>query len=251
MSSSHASDALTVAGLSSREAAVWSVLTKQGPMNVLAIARAVSLHRPAVYELLASLLAKELIESTTQTRRVLYRSRGVRVLEQWRAQRDKEFAKQLQQLGKHEEGERLSEDVRVYRGKEIRKVWETVLAYAPKGGVFYRYDAYKPGISVVSYQPKDYYPDLEKKRVDRFVITNASLRKAFYKKRLECASHVLPPMIDPFEQGITQFIFGDQVAFVDFTSETAYVFKNGPLADFQKKLFQCVYQHVEQKGSFV
>lgn len=247
---SSSSHVFTIAGLTEREASLWHVLTENGSMNVLQIARAISLNRPAVYALLSSLIEKELIEPTMQAKRTLYRSRGTKALEQWRARREQAFSKEMGRLKSQEQQTGIvhGDEVRVYHGKEIRKVWEEILKSLPRAGVFYRYDVYAPEVPVTIYLPKTFYEDMEQKRIDRFVITNARLRKAFYKKRLACASHVLPPSVDPFEQGVSQFVFGNRVAFVDFTSETAYIIKNKAIADYQKHLFRFVYQTIEQKA---
>lgn len=239
-------DALTISGLSEREALVWHALMTEGASNISELARATELHRPALYELLPSLIEKKLVKEVTTHRRVAYRATGTRALEMFRASRDVAYAKELKRLKKFDAQPDVSEDVRVYHGKEMRKVWEDVLASTPQASVFYRYDGYAPPIHAQDYMPKDYYARIEHKKIDRFVITNGALRKSAYKKRLECASRMLPKSFDAFEQGVSQFIFGDKLALIDFKTETAIVITNKTLAKYHAKLFQYLYRSLPE-----
>lgn len=232
-------ESLKTSGLSEREALVWYVLTKDGPAHVSEVAERSGLHRPAVYAQLQALLKKGLVKERTGTGRRYYQSTGVSVFTAWCKTQQGAFVKSLTLLG--ETSPRLPDDVRIYRGKEIRKVWEE-LAASPKRTVFYRYDGYPATFFVDPYIPPEYIKSLQSRGLERFVITNRALRKRAYQKRVECASRVLPGAIDPFEQGISQFIYQDKIAFIDFTSETAYVIQNAPLADFQRQLFRYLYR---------
>jgi DNA-binding MarR family transcriptional regulator len=234
--------ALTIAGLSKREALIWDTLAEQGSMNISQIASATRLHRPAVYATLPMLEQKGLLKRVAGKKRVSYRTTGSAALESWRASQDSQFARQLQRLQKNEPQLVSSDDVQVYHGKDIRRVWEAVLAWGKRGKVFYRYDGYPSTMRVHTYMPAGYYEGIEQKGVDRFVITNKVLRASAYKKRLECASRVLPGSFDAFEQGVSQFIFGESMALIDLTTETAFVIKNAALASFHLRLFQYLYQ---------
>ena len=211
-------------------------------MNISQLARASRLHRPAIYELLPALIEKKLVKEVKTNKRIAYRSTGTQALETWRASRDHAYASELKKLKKNDIQADVSDDVRVYRGKEMRRVWEDVLASTPRASVFFRYDGYAPPIHTKEYMPADYYEKIEHKKIDRFVITNGALRKSAYKKRLECASRMLPASFDPFEQGVSQFIFGDKIALIDFKTETAFVITNKALAAFHTKVFQFLYR---------
>ncbi len=230
-----------VPGLTEREARIWKTLAHGTPLNISQISHATQLHRPAVYAAIASLKDKKLITTSSDTQRTTYRTTGARALELWRAAHDTAFAVQLKKMTTVVGLADIEDGVRVYHGKEMQRVWEDVLASTPKASVFFRYDGYAPPIHAADYMPTKYYERIEHKRIDRFVITNRSLRKSAYKKRLECASRVLPESFDAFEQGISQFIFGDKIAFIDFNTETAYVIKNKALAAFHAKLFKFVF----------
>ncbi len=242
MNNTSAIEGLKVAGLSEREARIWHALSIQGPLHISQIARETRLHRPAIYDTLPSLVEKKLVKQVQGIKRISYRTTGTHALEKWRASRDKAFALQLKKVKKYDLQDDVSDDVRVYHGKEMLKVWEDVLASTPKATTFFRYDGYTPSVSAQRYMPVGYYERIEHKRIDRFVITNSALRKSTYKKRLECASRMLPASFDPFEQGVSQFIFGNKIALIDFTTETAFVIKNAALAKYQAQVFQYLYR---------
>ena len=232
-------EALKTSGLPEREALVWYVLAKHDALNVTEIASESDLHRPAVYEQLKQLIQKGLVEEVEAPGRRRYHITGTRKLTSWCAAQERLFMGSLARL-QAEEGEIMPEEIKIYRGKEIRHVWED-LANSPKKTVFYRYDGYPSALNIDPYIPKEYIEGLKSRGLERFVITNGALRKRAYQKRVECASRVLPELFDPFEQGISQFIFEDKIAFVDFNSETAFVIKNAPLANFHRRLFKYLY----------
>ncbi len=238
-------EALTASGLSERDAALWLALSTYGPMNISQLARATRLHRPAIYKLLPSLIKSHLVKELKENRRVRYQSTGIEALTRFRASRDTAFATELKKLGQKEKKHDLSDTVRVYHGKEMQHVWEDVVATTPKASVFLRYDGYTPSTKVKEYIPADYFKGIEHKHIDRFVITNGALRKSAYKKRLECASRVLPETFDAFEQGVSQFVFGDKIALIDFTTETAIVIKNQALAKYHSRVFQYLYRSLQ------
>lgn len=239
-------DGLLLTGLAPREATLWQALATKGPMNVSQLARVSSLHRPAIYALIPKLLEKNLIKEVKDKRRIAYATTGVAMLEAWRATHDRAFAAQLEVLKKQEGGERLSHEIQEFHGKEISKVWDVILKDFPKRSVFFRYDGYSPSTPIRTYIAKGYYDEITHKNLERFVITNKGLRTAPYKKRIECASRMLPGSFDAFEQGVTQFICGNKIALIDFTTESAYVITNAALAQYHARLFQYLYRSLPE-----
>ena len=235
----------SVPGLSDRESLIWHALSVESrPFLVTDIAKETGLHRPMVYQVLASLIEKGLIQTIPYEGRKFYGTTGPKSLEKFRAAHDQHFAKHLFSM-KLVASALPTDEIRVYKGKEIQEVWNAVLA-SPKGTVFYRYDAYPASRSVTAFIPKEYYERLEKKKMERFVITNHALRSASYKKRIECASRVLPKSLDAFEQGVTQFIFGDTFALIDLNTKTAFVIHNPAIVAFQKQLFKGLFRLLKE-----
>lgn len=232
-------------GLSVREKKILDVLAKEGSLNISEIALQSGLHRPAVYACLKALDEKKLIRILVEKKRKTYALRGKVALKAWTHSWQKAALQTIPFFEAEKEGGR---EMKILRGKGLRTLWEQILQDVPKGGVFYRYDAYPRTVSPERYFPNHFYERMERKGIDRFVMTNVALRTSAYKKRVACASHVFPAAIDTFEQGVTQFVFADTIAFVDFTQEIAFVLKNKALAEFQRQLFRAMYHYTQSEA---
>lgn len=247
-SSVYTIESLTISGLSEREARIWHALACAKSMNISQIGQAAHLNRPAVYQHLPTLIKKGLVKKNTKNRRIVYQTTGVKALDTFRISRDIAYAKYVKKMKKTTEDATasLGNEVRVYHGTEIKRVWEIILAEMPKNGIFYRYDGYNSSVPMQIYLPKNYYETIEQKKLERFVITNEGLRKSPYKKKIQCASRMIPCSFDAFEQGISQFIFEDKIALIDFTTQIAYIIKNQALAAYHTRLFQFVFQNLKE-----
>lgn len=233
---------LVRAGLTPREAQVYDAFSSGEALNISQISVRAKLHRPGVYECLPRLLEAGLVRLAPTGKRAAYRTTGPKALEAWRVSCQASFGTYVGGLERTAGVQVASDDVQEYSGKDLGKVWQALADHAPRGSVFCRYDGYAPDVSVRTYVPEGYYPTIDRKKVERFVITNAGLRKANYKKRIECASRMMPGAFDAFEQGVIQFIVGDLLAFVDLKNEKAFVIKNKAIAAYNGKVFQFLFR---------
>lgn len=233
-------DVLTMAGLTKREAAIWLALSGKGPMHISQLAKACSLHRPAVYLALESLRKQGLIKEQKIGLRIHYKATGAHLIEKKRALRDKAFAAQIAKQ-KQQERAPMPEDIQVFRGKHIAQVWNLV-ANSPKGTIVYRYDGYPASMDISSLATPAYRQAMAKQRIERFVVTNQALRKKAYQRRIECASRMFPGKFHAFEQGVTIFVFDGRIALVDLKNESAYVVLNPALAAYQVMVFKFLFQ---------
>jgi hypothetical protein len=62
------------------------------------------------------------------------------------------------------------------------------------------------------------------------------------QKRLERDIVVIPKEYDTFDQDVTMTIYGDKVAFIDFSNESSIIIENPMIADFQKNLFLLLHK---------
>lgn len=219
-------------GLNETETKIWTALAHKSPLSIVKLAHLTGKTRPTIYKYLACLQKDGFVLARKKGQRVVYT-----------------LNKAKHPLDRPRKGERhqtTDPDVQVYRGKEIRKVWERLLEELPKKAIFYRYDGYGSSQSLAGIVPANNYQMIEDKKLERFVITNDALRRGIYKKRVECASRKLPASFDRFEQGITQFIFGDTIALVDLTKQVAFMIENKALAEYHRKLFQFLYRQLPE-----
>jgi DNA-binding transcriptional ArsR family regulator len=219
-------------GLNETETKIWNALAHKSPLSIVELAGLAGKTRPTIYKYLDRLQKNGFILTAKKGKRIVYA-----------------LNKNKHPLDPPRNGEHhppTDPDIQVYRGKEIRRVWERLLEELPKKAIFYRYDGYGSSQSLVGIMPANNYQIIEDKKLERFVITNDALRRGVYKKRVECASRKLPASFDDFEQGITQFIFGDTIALVDLTKEVAFMIENKALAEYHRKLFQFLYHQLPE-----
>src|SRR3989344_3480754 len=109
-----------------------------------------------------------------------------------------------------------------------------------KDHVFYRYSSAKDAVKNEKYLPKNYRAIRDQKQLQRFVIANENTMVG-KKPRLERAVKFIPNNYGLFDYDITQIIYGDKVAFLDYNTETAFIIENSIIAEFQKKIFKLLY----------
>jgi hypothetical protein len=74
------------------------------------------------------------------------------------------------------------------------------------------------------------------------VVISSSKAAVPKQKRLERDIIVIPKEYDEFDQDVTMTIYGDKVAYIDYSSESSIIIDNPMIADFQKKLFKLLYK---------
>lgn len=97
-----------------------------------------------------------------------------------------------------------------------------------------------------SYLPKDYREKRDRKSLERYVIMSAKTA-ASKSPRLERELAIVPENIDGFDQNISMTVYGEKVAFIDFTNESSIVIENPLIAEFQKQLFLLAYRNLKRK----
>ena len=73
------------------------------------------------------------------------------------------------------------------------------------------------------------------------MITNLP-NKLQKRPRLEREVKAVPPDFDLFEYNVSQIIYGNKVAVIDYNTETAVVIENPTIAKFQEKIFQLLFR---------
>ncbi len=225
-------------GFNPHEAAIWrSLVDNRRPQTVTEIAKRSGETRPTVYKYLNKFHRLHLVVRTSAAGHIRTMTKKSHL-----------FTIAPALLSKRAVPVELSsnQEVQILKGKDLKKVWQILLEELPKKGIFYRYDDYSSHTAVSKHMPADFYKKIEKNKLERFVITNHGLRKGVYKKRLECASRMLPSMFDLFEQGVSEFVFNDTIMMVDFTTETAFIIKNTALAAYHRKRFEYLYAHLPE-----
>jgi len=59
--------------------------------------------------------------------------------------------------------------------------------------------------------------------------------------RLEREVMTIPKDFDDFEDNISLTLYGNKIAYIDFTTQSSIIIEHQALADFHKKMFRIMY----------
>lgn len=91
-----------------------------------------------------------------------------------------------------------------------------------------------------TYIPLDYKKRRDEKGIERMIIMSESNAKKKTKK-LEREIHTLPDDKVIFDDDISFTIYGEKIAYIDFTKELSIIIEDATIAEFHKKLFRILY----------
>ena len=230
-------------GLSQNGARVYLALLDTGTSAISDIARQSKIERPLVYKALPELIEKNLVTKVPKGKRTQYAATSPRKLRQIYEHMGNHLFEALPLLEENFAKAGNRPVVTYLEGRAgIISVYEDILQTLPSGGVFYRYSSSK-GDRKRIYVPKDYSTRRDAKQIERYVITNKTSAERKKGKR-DLAVKAIPHGSDLFAYNITQLMYGDKVAFVDYNSETAIIIENPIIAKFQERLFKLLYQRL-------
>lgn len=229
-------------GLTPIESKLYEALVSKGALSVSGLAEISGLYRPQVYKYIPELIAKGLVKESRHGRRTVYMAESPRQLEKLVDNLKTEIHQQLPhmlQLYTISENRPMISYFEGERG--IRRIYKDLVATCKKGDIFYRYESPRNYHAVRKYLPQEYYDRFrDNAEVDRLIITN-EMTKQQKKDRLGRIIKVIPPKYDLFDYDISQLIYGDKVAFIDFRSETVSLIESPVFAEFQRKIFKLLF----------
>lgn len=233
-----------IVGLSSKESRVYASLLETGPATVSTIAKQTGLHRPAIYQVLPSLKEKGVVSMFPRGKQKLYAAESPQKLKHLFENFKESFEEVLPELEAKYRTEGRKPVVTFLEGKQgITSVFEDLVTSLKKDDVYYRYTSNKDLIKSDKYLPKNYRKVRDNKQLQRYIINNEKTAKQ-KKPQLDRSVKVIPQEYDLFEYDVSQIIYGDKVAFLDFNTETAFVIENAQIAEFQKKIFKLLYDRL-------
>lgn len=236
------SDILVKMGLSEKESAIYLSLLEIGPSTISAISKHSGIHRPLIYKAIPGLEEKRLITKGPKGKTTQYIAEPPERLNALFGEFEDRFYDLLPQLKSIYKTTDKKPIVKFLEGRKgIMAVFSDLVATLKRGDTFYRYSSAKDVQKAERYLPPEYRQKRDSKQLERLVIT--SERRAKEKKpRLERNIKVVPAEFDLFDDDITQVIYANKVAFIDYNSETAIVVESQLFAQFQGKLFKLLYK---------
>ncbi len=234
-------------GLTERASIVYLVLLEFGRMSISDLFRKTGLYRTVIYEAIAELEREGLVSMTLKGKYKHYRAESPKKLEVKFLELSNLFDDELAaltQLGRTPVSVRPV--VKYVEGqKGITAIYNDIVETLKKGETYYRYSSSNVHNQTTDVRPrylsKKYRLLRDAKQLERKVITNVpnTLNK---RKRLEREIKVVPPDFDLFEYNISQIIYANKVAVIDYNTETAVVIENESVAKFQAKIFELLFR---------
>lgn len=234
-------DLLERIGLTGHQSEIYLALVEMGPSKISQIAKHTGLHRPTIYQALHELDNSGLITTAPRGKQTLYIAEPPDKLTPLLEQLSQNFSAVLPLLKQTYITRSKRPIVKFLEGaKGITFVYDDIARTLKRGDVFYRFSSRKDTTRGDRYLPASYRQRRDQKQLQRFVITNLPLSRE-KKSKLERAVKVIPPKYGLFQYDITELIYGDKVAFVDYNTETAFIVENPLIAEFQRKIFKIIY----------
>lgn len=234
---------LSQLGLSPIEATLYEALVRGGVMTISNLAKTAQLYRPQVYKYLPKLIEKRLVLESRHGRRTVYSAESPHQLEKLADNVRHEVNAQLPGILAMYSVSTTRPIVQYFEGEQgIRRVYEDLVSTLKKGDSFYRYESPRNYKAIRKYIPNEYKVRFrDNAEVDRYIITN-EITKQKKLQRLGRWIKIVPAKYDLFDYDISQLIYGDKVAFIDFRSHTATLIENPVFAEFQRKIFKLLFE---------
>lgn len=228
-------------GFLGHEKEIYLALLEAGSFSVSELVRKTGIHRPTVYKTLALLIDKGLVRVMPVGKYKKYVAESPEHLETIFKELEADFTSEIFDLKDMYESRDKKPRVTFAEGsKGITQVFSDVVHRLKKGEMYLRYSSQKE-LDVKTFVPKDYREVRDRKGLERLIITNEPTKKR-HSKKLGREIKVIPPDFDLFEYNISQIIYADRVAFVDYNTKTSITIENPIFAEFQRKIFKLLFK---------
>lgn len=233
-------------GLSPHESVVYLELLQGGKMGVSELARKTGLYRTMVYQALAGLAREGLVLTSLKGKYKTYQAESPERLQKKFLELSNSFDEEIKALQVlRSSPEAVRPIIKYFEGqKGIVRIHDDIVETLKKGDTYYRYsssNAHRNMDMRKNYLSKKYRLMRDQKQLERKVITNIPNKDSKHP-RLEREIKVVPPDFDLFEYSVSEIIYGNKVAVIDYNTETAVVIENATIAKFQEKIFQLLFR---------
>lgn len=230
-------------GLNPKQIKIYSALLALGSGTISEIAGRTRLYRHDVYTNIEELIALGMVTESPFGKRMRYVAESpkqlVRIVERMQHELDQELPGMMDEYA-HSKHRPL---IRYLDGDDgIRAIYHDLLATLKKGDEFYRYESPSEMDKGRKYVPKEYFDRFrDRAEVERYSITNERKQKA-KSKRLGRYVKAVPASYDLFAYDVSQFIYKNKVAYVDYQAKASTIIESEKIAEFQKKIFKLLFE---------
>jgi len=206
------------------------------------------LYRPEVYRFLPLLVDQELVHSIPLGKRHVFIAESPKKIYELFTRLKENATHVIHDLEEKYATMDRKPDIHYQEGKKgITAVFSDIVDTLEPEETFYRVTSETDVDHVNTYLPASYREKRDAKNLQRYVIMSANAAKG-KQKRLDRDLVVVPKNMDDFQDDILMTIYGDKVAYIDFTTETSITITNPLIAEFQKKLFKIAYNALKKNS---
>ncbi len=232
-------------GLGEREEKIYKSLLSGGPLSISELSRRTGIPRVNIYTALPHLLFLGLVSRSPKGKYKIYHAESPKKFQSILADSIADSELEIAQMEEIEKTSSGRPRITYGEGLEaIKSVHSDIVHSLKDEDTYYRYSsssALMREATTLRYLPSDYRKVRDEKNLERYVITN-QFTENNKKPALGRDIKAIPRDYDLFEYNITQVIYGDKVAIIDYNNETAITIENPTLAEFQKKIFKLLFR---------
>ncbi len=231
-------------GLNTHEVRLYLALLQLPGAGISDLHRETGMYRPLIYRTLPLLIEKGLAVKVVKGKRKQYSAESPDKLAALVTNLTKDLEETLPDLKEMYQARTERPSIKYFEGRRgVAQVYTDIVTSLKRDDVFYRYSSAAEIGRVEKYIPAEYKKVRDKKELQRFVISSAVIA-ARTPKDMNRATKVVPPEPGIFESNITQIIYGNKTALIDYNTETALVIENAKVAAFQKEIFKLLYKYL-------
>ncbi len=231
---------LTAVGLSEIEAKVYMDLLEYGTQTISSISRTSKLHRPSIYRALPTLQEKGLINQRKVGKLIHYAAEPPEKLRTLLDAIHGELDTMIPQL-MHMRDTATPIVKRLDGIAGVQAVYDDILRTVHKGDTLYRYSALQTADLEKKMQPKDFLQSCATYHIEQLIITNEHIAKK-QKPSLDQTYKSISSDICDFNSNVSQIIYRNKIAYIDYNQPIAIIIENPSLATMQKDIFRLLYK---------
>jgi len=233
--------------LSEKEIDIYLDVMKHNLTSISEISKRTWMHRPDIYKTLPILIENNLISETIKWKRNCYIAEDPKNLKKLIENLFSSFDENYHLIEELYDSNSKKPFVKLLMwGKWISFILSDIVNTLPKWWILYRYSSPHDLFKANSYMPENYRTLRDKKEIQRYVISNEEYSNN-KKNSLDREIVTVPKKSDLFNDNVTQFIYWNKVAIIDYTSETAILIESWIISHFQKKIFIFLYSMLKKK----
>ena len=227
-------------------AKIYLALLERGEKSIAELTKITSLFRVEIYRQLPFLIESGLVIEVVKWKRKNYIAASPYKIEEMYSQQQKDIKTHVDDLVKNFAHQDKKPKVIYQEGKKaLMYVFSDIIHSLEAWEVFYRVSSERDVEIANQYLPDNYRQERDKKQLERYVIMSEKWA-AQKKPRLERELVTIPQELDDFEDNISLTIYGDKIAYIDFTNQTSIIIEHPALVDFHKKMFRIMYMSLRK-----